>query len=94
MRTKASPPVTGSFDFSWNGQDINEILSNISDSNLGQFMQSFKNAGFLNVVRSKDCAGYKWNMKWNNGGFKPPITVTIILTIKIKIASFKNFYFV
>ena len=81
MKTRASPPVTGSFDLSWNGQDINEILSNISESNLGQVMQSVKNAGFLNVVRSKDCAGYKWNLKWGNGGYKPPFTVIIMRKI-------------
>ena len=38
-------------------------------------MQSLQGIGNLNVVRSKDCGGYKWRVKWVDGGDKLPISV-------------------
>ena len=38
-------------------------------------MQSLQGIGNLNVVRSKDCGGYKWGIKWVDGGDKLPISV-------------------
>jgi hypothetical protein len=42
------------------------------------YLQSFNGIGSLSVVRSKDCAGYKWSINWLSGGEKKPINVKII----------------
>ena len=41
-------------------------------------LESLDGMGKLTVVRTKDCAGYKWNIRWNNGGVQPPITVRLV----------------
>jgi len=45
--------------------------------------------GLLNIVRTGDCAGYTWNIRWNQGGKKDTLTVILfkffkILTIKMQ----------
>ena len=73
VKTKASPPVTGTFDVSWNGATISGIKADASENDFANLFQS--NTGFLTVKRTKDCAGYKWNVKWVNGGNKPAMSI-------------------
>ena len=35
------------------------------------YLNSIKGIGLTKVTRSKDCAGYKWTVKWITGGDKP-----------------------
>ena len=42
------------------------------------YIQSFNGIGSLKVVRSKDCAGYKWDINWLSGGDKNPFNVKLI----------------
>ena len=39
------------------------------------YLQSIQNMGSLTVTRSRDCAGYSWSVRWNEGGNKFPINV-------------------
>lgn len=71
----ASPSVTGSFDLAWNNQVISGINASVSESSLRDYLQSLKGIGSLNVQRSKDCAGFKYRVKWVDGGDKLPISV-------------------
>jgi hypothetical protein len=76
---KASPPTTGSFSVNWNGEKIDNVSSALSAKEFQDSIQSFKNMGFVSVIRSKDCAGYKWRIKWVNGGDKPQLQVFIFI---------------
>jgi len=56
---------------------------------LTAYLQSLQNMGLLNIVRTGDCAGYTWNIRWNQGGKKDTLTVILfkffkILTIKMQ----------
>ena len=31
--------------------------------------------GQMSVTRSKDCAGYKWSIRWESGGDKEPLSI-------------------
>jgi hypothetical protein len=73
VKNKASPPVTGTFDVSLNGTTISGIKADASESDIANLFQS--RTGFLNVKRTKDCAGYNWNIKWVSGGNKPSISI-------------------
>lgn len=43
-----------------------------------------KNFGQTTVKRSKDCAGFKWSVRWENGGDKSEFTVGIQKYYRIK----------
>ena len=73
--TAASPPVTGNFDLSWDGNTLSSIASNIEESELTALLQSIPSFGNAQVTRSKDCSGYKWTVKWLSGGDKPALTI-------------------
>jgi len=73
VKAESSPPVTGTFDVSWNGSTISGIKADASENDLANLLQS--QTGFLTVKRTKDCAGFKWNVKWVNGGNKPAISI-------------------
>ncbi|CAF0710276.1 unnamed protein product [Brachionus calyciflorus] len=74
--SQSSPPVTGSFDLAWNGQSLRNIPSNVSENVLKDYIDSLKNFGSSNIIRSKDCAGYKWSIKWLNGGDKSDFSIS------------------
>lgn len=46
------------------------------------YLESLKDFGSVSVDRSKDCSGYKWNIKWTNGGDKPQLTIVTIYLLK------------
>ena len=71
----ASARVTGTFDLAWNGNFLRNIDASISAYNLTALIQSLNGFGSVSVVRSKDCYGYKWNVKWSSGGKKIPFTI-------------------
>ncbi len=58
------------------------ISADITSTGLKNFLESLKDIGSINVQRSKDCAGYKYNIKWLNGGDKQPIAVNLNHKIK------------
>lgn len=70
-----SPPVTGTFSLSWNGKSIENIDSMIEAHNLKQMLESVEGFETVDIVRSKNCLGYKWSIKWKNGGLKQDITI-------------------
>ena len=43
------------------------------------YLQSLNDIGSVSIKRSKDCAGYKWNVKWTDGGDKKPLKVIFML---------------
>jgi hypothetical protein len=51
------------------------ISANIDQNSFRDYLQSLQGIGNLNIVRSKDCGGYKWRVKWVDGGDKLPISV-------------------
>lgn len=55
-----------------------EIGANIDDESLKNYLESAKEMGQVSVERSKNCAGYKWRIKWQSGGSKPQITIVIL----------------
>ena len=76
-RTKeASPGVTGHFSLTWNGETLSEIPANIEEDEFSSLLESIPSFGFAKVTRSKDCSGYKWNIKWLNGGDKETLTIS------------------
>ena len=54
-----------------------DIPANVTADALEKYMQSIKDIGTLQIIRSGDCAGYNWNVRWNNGGTKEQIKVYI-----------------
>ena len=73
--SSASQPVTGLFSLQWNGQELDKIPANVSEKELANYLQSLAGFGQSNVIRSKDCSGYKWRVKWVDGGNKDSIKV-------------------
>lgn len=39
--------------------------------------------GQMTVTRSKDCAGYKWNIRWESGGDKEQLSIVKLNIIEI-----------
>ena len=54
---------------------ILDISSDISEYDLTNLLQSITNFGYVIVKRSKDCAGFKWLIKWINGGNQDSLTI-------------------
>lgn len=54
------------------------IPANIDPKLLENYLESFKNFGSISVIRSKDCSGYKWRLKWVNGGDKIDLQIVIL----------------
>lgn len=71
----ASPRVTGTFDLAWNDQSIRGINASVSAEELTLLVQSMENLGTVTVTRSKDCHGFKWALKWRDGGYKSRFTI-------------------
>ena len=42
---------------------------------MANYLSSTINFGNAKVTRSGDCSGFKWNVKWLNGGDKPQLLV-------------------
>lgn len=57
--------------------NLTGIAADITSTGLKNYLESLKDIGSLNVDRSKDCAGYKYRIKWANGGDKLPISVNL-----------------
>ncbi|CAF0756351.1 unnamed protein product [Brachionus calyciflorus] len=74
--SEASPPVKGNFDLSWNDQSLSDIPADITEYSLKSTLESVRNFGRVSVQRSKDCSGYKWRVKWIDGGDKPSLTIS------------------
>jgi hypothetical protein len=73
--SKASQPIGGTFDLSWNGKTLSNLRANMSADDLANYLQLWDDFGQAIVTRTKDCAGYKWSVKWLTGGRKPALTV-------------------
>ena len=56
-----------------------DIPANVTDKDLLNMIQSMPNFGTATVSRSKDCSGFKWQVKWINGGNKPFFAVSFVL---------------
>ena len=54
------------------------LAANTSAESLTQYLQSIQNIGTLQIQRSGDCAGYNWNVRWNQGGKKDILKVNLI----------------
>lgn len=39
------------------------------------YLNSMNGFGITTVTRNGDCSGYQWNVKWNSGGDKPPMSI-------------------
>ena len=56
-----------------------DVSANITEEGLASLFQSVQGFGFVDITRSKDCAGYKWTTKWLTGGDKPSLTVILFI---------------
>nr|XP_055075552.1 fibrocystin-L-like [Misgurnus anguillicaudatus] len=61
---KASPPLTGTFDVLVSGQRIEGLPVDISAVDLQYALQRISELGQLEVVKSGDCRGYTWDIRW------------------------------
>ena len=52
-----------------------DVSSSSSANDFRNLLQSIKGMGEITVTRSKDCAGFKWEVDWINGGNQIPLTV-------------------
>ena len=55
------------------------------------YLESLKDFGSVNIERSKDCSGYKWGIKWINGGDKAQLKIVIIYQINNQISKYNWF---
>jgi hypothetical protein len=53
------------------------VPADADETTMRNYLQSLKEIGSVTVKRSKDCAGFKWTVKWESGGDKKPLTVNI-----------------
>lgn len=68
--------MTGNFGLEWDGHTLGNIASDIDEYSLSAMFQSIPSFGNAQVtVSRRDCSGYKWTIKWLNGGDKPAITI-------------------
>lgn len=72
----ASPRVTGTFDLTWNGHTLSNIEADIEADDLTLMLEALEGFGNVNIVRSKDCSGFKWYMIWQEGGEKLPVEIS------------------
>ncbi|XP_065144791.1 fibrocystin-L-like [Paramisgurnus dabryanus] len=61
---KASPPLTGTFDVLIFGQRVEGLPIDISAADLKYALQRIPELGQLDVERSGDCRGYRWDIRW------------------------------
>ncbi|XP_026145815.1 PKHD1 like 1, tandem duplicate 1 isoform X2 [Carassius auratus] len=61
---KASPPLTGTFDVEFFGRRVEGLAVDISEADLQYALQGIPELGQLQVQRSGDCRGYRWNIQW------------------------------
>jgi hypothetical protein len=52
-----------------------DISADSSENDLKNYLQSLRAFGSVEAIRSKDCSGFKWRIKWNDGGRKTPFAV-------------------
>ncbi|XP_064634221.1 fibrocystin-L-like [Lineus longissimus] len=65
--SRASLPVTGTFDLTYNGTTITAVSAQAGAGELRQMLQT-AGLGAFGVGRHGTCAGYKWNIYFNDGG--------------------------
>lgn len=73
--SQASPPVTGQFNLQWDSNSLNNLAADITEEDMSALLQSMPNFGNTVVKRTQDCSGYKWSIKWLNGGNQPPLSI-------------------
>ena len=56
---------------------IKDIPADISADDLSTLFDSVPDFGSTVIIRTRDCAGFSWRIKWNKGGIKPLLTVNI-----------------
>ena len=56
------------------------IPADASENTMRNYLQSLIDIGSVSVKRGKDCAGFKWNVKWANGGDKKSLSVSIFFS--------------
>nr|XP_055075128.1 fibrocystin-L-like [Misgurnus anguillicaudatus] len=61
---KASPPLTGTFDVLIFGQRVEGLPVDINAVDLKYALQRIPELGQLDVQRSGDCRGYRWDIRW------------------------------
>ncbi|XP_073714530.1 fibrocystin-L [Misgurnus anguillicaudatus] len=61
---KASPPLTGTFDVLIFGQRVEGLPVDINAVDLKYALQRIPELGQLDVQRSGDCRGYRWDIWW------------------------------
>lgn len=52
-----------------------DINADIGEDAIRSYLESAEKMRQLIVVRSKNCAGYKWRVTWQTGGSKPRIQI-------------------
>jgi len=72
----ASPPVSGTFSLAYGPHTLANIPADVSAKDLLALLQTIPGFGDAQVTRTKDCAGFRWTVKWLTGGQKPALTVS------------------
>lgn len=72
-----SPPVTGTFDLSFQGNTINNISVDVTNDRMKEILEEgFPDEGGFNVLRYGSCSGYRWRVEWTNKGGDQPLMTT------------------
>ena len=70
-----SPPVTGTFDLSFNGETIRGIPVNVTAARMKEILENgFPDQGGFTVTHSDAGEGFKWTVRWMRGGDQPLMT--------------------
>ncbi|CAF0814130.1 unnamed protein product, partial [Brachionus calyciflorus] len=72
----SSRPVIGYFSLSYGSENISNIPADITAESFKVLLESVKGMGQVTVTRTNDCAGYKWQIRFETGGDKPLLTIS------------------
>ena len=68
------PPVTGTFDISFEEQTAFNIPADATDTDVKTLLESsLTNQGQFEVSRTGTCAGYQWSVRWVERGGDLPL---------------------
>lgn len=72
-----TPPVTGTFDLTFEDHTIYNISSSIEPTSFENLLeQHLPNEGAFDIDRKGDCSGYSWSIEWTERGGDRPLMTT------------------
>jgi hypothetical protein len=65
--SRASPPVTGTYDLNYNGHTLTNIAVDIEAEDLKARLETIPGIGQVKVTRSGSCSAYSWDVEFVEG---------------------------